>query len=494
MARGSGQNAIVDPLPTTEVCGYRLVRLLEQTEQITTWLGIAAEPAHPQGAVVAPAATTVAVLTCERDVAHTLLPMAVFSLASPYVQRILDVGSDDKNRMVLITERTQESLAELLAARSELRLGEAVTILAPLTAGIRALHDVGLAHGALSTNAVGLTPEGRPLIALVGVDPSGTVPAPAGPELRRGDLSALRVVLDQVFRRCTDGTTEGVTSLLRWVDRSLGDDAGDSFFTQLELRLFALAEPLPIDFSRERAGDDRASATGHTAAELIDGGQARESARQDGRPGALTRLFNGTGLDALAELADSYSLPREITARFAGLSGWVSRALRGRAGVLIVATTVAIGAMWGGLTAIPEAGPAGADIPDPNATEHPAVPVVTPTEAEASAVTSDDPLTALNALLAIRSRCLATGNPGCIPLFDEPDSAAEATDEHALRSKGTVLISAPAAPEQMEVLQRTGNAALFRVSSVADKENQPVLVLVMKTNAGWRVRDLAVPG
>jgi hypothetical protein len=212
--------------------------------------------------------------------------------------------------------------------------------------------------------------------------------------------------------------------------------------------------------------------------------------RKDAGAGEAHRFLAGLGLESLGEVIDHFSLTHAVKARFGGAGGWLGRTVRGRAAVLLVGAAVAVLALWGGLALVPPAqGPTSAV--DRRSTDAPSV-QVTLTDAEEGAIKSDDPAAALVALLAVRSRCLQSKQRVCLGLVDEPDSAAEATDGHVLSTNEQAFLALPITPDQAQILQRTGNAALFRVGS-RDTENQPVLVLVMKTNTGWRLRDLSVP-
>lgn len=469
----------------SELCGYRLVRVLDSTPVSTTWLATRVDgPSVPDTPVV-PVPNAVELTRFTGAPPNRVVPEAALAVSSPHVHGAIDLATDDAGRVVLLAERTERTLAALLSERATLRLGEAVTILAPTATGVAALHRSGFVHGALTAEAVSLTPDGRPVLSRLADASAALPPGSQGETLRRADLAALRALIGQVLGRCSDTDDEAVSALLRWVDRTIGtDDDGASFFAQLDLRLFALADPLPIGLRADATTTDAANVTVQTPT-------ATDRAHRAPPPDAggwLSRVLVGTGIDSLAELADSFTLTRRLTARTAGIGGWTRRALRGRAAVLVVATAVAIVAVWGGLALVPDSGRA-ADRPQAPPSTAAQVDL---TEAERDALAADDPGVALSALLAVRSRCLASGGTDCVLLCDEPGSAAESTDLHAISTNGVAsLAGQPGGAAEM--LQRTGNAVLFRVSDSADTANQPVLVLVMKTGTGWRLRDLSDP-
>lgn len=487
--------------PETVLCGYRLVRVLAHGAESTTWLAMPANAGSGQHDTPdAPQAVSAAVELTRFAVSAAGHPGAAFDVFSPYLQCAVDMAASDDGGLVLITERTECTLAALLARRRVLPLGEAVTILAPTAIGLAALHRAGFIHGALSSATVALTPDGKPLLTGLADASEKAQPGSHGDGARL-DLEAFGTLLRQVLGSCAEADSDAVSSLLRWVDRTIDDKA---FFAQLDLRLFALAEPLPVDLTvleapsaTQNPTDTVSDATDVTlslASGTVERRRRRPSPRNPGF-GWLSRLAAGTGIDSLADIADSYSLTRRVTARTAGIGGWASRALTGRATVVVVTVTVTILGVWGGLTLIPDSGRA-ADRSTPPSPSQAASASVALSEAESAALAADDPAAALAALLTVRARCLAGGRTDCVALFDEPGSAAEATDLHTITTNGDVRLGWPLGADPVapaELLHRTGNAALFRVSDPVDSTNQPVLVLVMKTNTGWRVRDLSEP-
>jgi hypothetical protein len=478
------------PASGTEVCGYRLVRVLALSAEHTTWLAVAVGPSPRVDSPEDVRAGRAVALWRFSESGAVSVPDALFSVSSPHLQRALDVATDAEGRLVLVTERIERTLGELLEIRQMLQLGEAVTILAPIVSAVEALHRSGYAHGALSPASIGFTVDGKPVLALLPPGSCISLGDRDDVEQRRRDLSSLATLATQVFDRCEKGDDDAVPSLLRWLDRATTGEPTTPF-AQLDLRLFALAAPLAVDFS----GDARAPAPpGRATLPSPQSDMTRRKLKVEAhsRPSGWTHLLGG--LNPMADPIDSVSPIGSGMARLAGIGGWLSRAATGRAAVLVVATVIAIVGVWGGLALLPETSTDG----KPGSSTPPTAPasaaVVTVTDDERAAVTADDPEAALEALLAVRSRCLSIGTENCLSLFDEAGSAAEATDARALGTDGDVLIAEPVDSGRTELLQRTGDAALFRVHPGGDEENQPVLVLVMRTNTGWRVRDLAVPG
>ena len=102
----------------------------------------------------------------------------------------------------------------------------------------------------------------------------------------------------------------------------------------------------------------------------------------------------------------------------------------------------------------------------------------------------DNPLAALPELLALRERCIRDLSVLCLDDVDQPGSAALAEDQLLVRSlqQGSEL------PETLRVSasdltleERLGDSALVSLGDVTDSE--PASLLMMKSEAGWRIRD-----
>jgi hypothetical protein len=108
----------------------------------------------------------------------------------------------------------------------------------------------------------------------------------------------------------------------------------------------------------------------------------------------------------------------------------------------------------------------------------PAVPV------EVSA--PEDPVDALSRLLATRERCLRDLSVLCLEDVDEQGSAALDDDRQAIQAivdagRQPVILDAGGAV----VIERLGDSVLIALAP----DSQPASVLLMKGEAGWRIRD-----
>jgi hypothetical protein len=116
-------------------------------------------------------------------------------------------------------------------------------------------------------------------------------------------------------------------------------------------------------------------------------------------------------------------------------------------------------------------------------------------DADRAAVEGDDPAAAALVLMRLRAGCLAEASVLCLDGVDQPGSVAMAADGYLVRQRQAV--PEPAAtpdwiPVTAQLSERTGNAALVALAGSADGgvNAQPASALVIKGEAGWRLREL----
>jgi hypothetical protein len=124
-------------------------------------------------------------------------------------------------------------------------------------------------------------------------------------------------------------------------------------------------------------------------------------------------------------------------------------------------------------------------------------PAAAPDPATAPTVlTGDDPAAAVLELLRLRQACLAQASVLCLDAVDQPGSVAMATDSYLIRQlpvqPGGPQPAEPESPVTAEVREHTGNSALVVLgdASSAGVNAQPASALVIKGEAGWRLREL----
>jgi hypothetical protein len=120
--------------------------------------------------------------------------------------------------------------------------------------------------------------------------------------------------------------------------------------------------------------------------------------------------------------------------------------------------------------------------------------------ADRAAIAGDDPATAASALLRVRAGCLAAESVVCLDSVDQAGSAALAVDGYTVRllQQGA---RTPAGPDYgthtATVAERTGDSALVTLTPASPgapadigPESQPASLLVIKGEAGWRLREI----
>lgn len=449
-APAPGPAAADRPLaPGATVAGYRLLRRISGDTPV--WLARAAG-----------ADQTVCVEIARPTDATTRRVRAHSRVRSPHVLALLDLATDADGYVVLVRERTDWTLATLLGSRAHLAPGEGVTVLAPLTAGLAAIHLAGLRHGRLTAGAVLFCSDGRPVIG--GLD-SLVDAEQADDRADRGliaDYRALGALIAAVTEIVDEPARGEFAAVAAWVDEQLGDQVAESFLSQLECRLFALAPALPVLLVADR--------------------------------GRGVRDVTPSALPAASPLVTVRGSPGRTAFAGSGLSGWFARVLRGRALALCLGIVVLTVTLLAGLTALPNDRPP----PSPDPLTSPTRPAPTGAaghdrEADDTGTDGDDVPAAAETLLRLRALCMSERSSGCVSGYAEPGSALADTDSRAIDvgGRGDLLLG-DAARSQVELVEAYGDAVLLRVVP-ANERRQPVLVLAVRTDTGWRLRDLFEP-
>jgi len=392
----------------------------------------------------------------------------------PHVATLVDVLTSPSGELVLVFEDVGgDPLASWLAVRGRPEPGEAITLVVPVLDAVQHLARRGTAIGALDVDDVEIDARGAPV--LVGVQQ-----ASAGPDAERASLPVAAQFARAVVERAARPASQGSTPTL---------DA--TSFESLVESVFDLGEAVPLS-----SVDD--------VVEGVDdalGGDPLASAPED-EPvmrGWLAFLPESEALDRV--IAGARDLrPRQVLTAL----GAVRRRYRllaagavvvaGAAVVLGPASTTrhdgsadGVGAVSAGAEASTPGSPAGGS---PGATT--TAPARTggtgaPDEVEALVV-GDDAAAAAKVLLASRLECLRDVTPSCLDAVDQPGSPI------ALRD-AAVLDDPSLAGAATAVLELTGGASRAGGTVVLEAtgpQDEPASVLVMRTEAGWRLRDVFV--
>jgi len=116
--------------------------------------------------------------------------------------------------------------------------------------------------------------------------------------------------------------------------------------------------------------------------------------------------------------------------------------------------------------------------------------------ADRAAVEGDEPVQAVRVLLRLRAGCLRAASVACLDGVDQAGSAALAADGQAARSSHQGDAAAPAeeaGESAPSLVERRGGIALVAVvltEASAHGNSKPASVLVVKGEAGWRIRQI----
>jgi len=541
------------------LAGFRLVRRIGTGSRSTVHLGLAVgEQSEARSAALKIFRVDADRPALDRQV------RAMLGVPPAMLANLRDVATAPDGRLCLVLDRLAgSSLQRLLDDRGRIGAGEAVTILATITATLQALHDAGFSHAMVGPACVWFDDCGRPV--LLGLGALGDLPAGgAGVARRRDDLVRLagfaRAVLDRVDPRSPESGSAGPiltafesTATARPLPRDL---------TGLEADLFEWAPATAVRGAmpgvRDTEPDEPAvspdgSQPGFPPRPAIANGTRELRSRQTwmlpgARPSsqAANSTAAGTGQGAhpdgsalagrrrpLRPLRPLVPLLRRWTAgsrsRVRAVRSWtLATGGRGRAqrsggvapaGALpggarssprvvprpaivgaCLAAVLASGA-WAALTWA-EA-PSGPGVAAEASAGPPVSPSASPPVGAGSAdpaLVADDPAAATLALLQLRDECLAAASVLCLDGVDQAGSVAMAADTYQARqaedgaggSAGDEAEAVARTEVTATVQERRGNAALIILTPVtaAGQNTQPASALVIKGEAGWRLREL----
>jgi eukaryotic-like serine/threonine-protein kinase len=485
------------PRPGDVLDGYRLLRKLGEGRRAEVFLGLA--DGEPHAALKAYRSSCSA---ADRSAELEALTRA----AHAHVVHVRDVASNS-----LILERLElGSLAHLLSIRSALSAGEAVTILAPLGSALDAMHNSGVTHGAIGPMNVHFRATGAPVICGFGAarlhEPGLTPAARAALPDVTVDRAAFARLATRILALVTDDRTAHTVS---WLDHQAHEEFPDDIGEELGERLFDIADAQPVRFEP----DDLPRAPIVPARVLPDRrspgrvslGPASPGAESPG-PGSRGPVSPGTasppaGPAAIARRSGMPDWVGEVVGEsldgspVAALKARLLPHLRGvRRPVWVVAGAVAV-ALVVALMVVPPSD--GRDM-TPGVTE--VAPSESPVVLEDSALTADDPVEAVVALLELRERCIRDLSVLCLDGVDQAGSTAMADDVALVRSLQTDAVQQETddltSVATGELVERLGDSALVRLSPASgsgdgstDEETQPASLLLMKGEAGWRIRS-----
>ena len=418
-----------------------------------------------------------------------------------HVIELLDLDADTDAILLVFERLPHGSLAELLALREGFDAGEAVTILAPLAAALRRMHHAGVAHGAVASRTVMFRENGAPVLIGFG---SSSLFAPSSPEVlleAEAGVGADRHAICELAMRVLSRVAGPRARAARALVAELESCQEDAVLGLLSARLFEVAAAVPVRFTSDDSSD--APSTGRVVP--LDCPAADSGERPGRRRGAawLAILVPDAWVQrSLAALERSSAAPL-LAAVVRQWNGWSSGRRRAVLGVLVGLVVLA-----GTLAVIPSAPPGPAASVSAAWGSRTATPATLATAApDDNLLLADDPLPAAAALAAARDRCLRSASLLCLESVEQPDSGALRDDRELISAtqRGGELTD-PLVPQGSvlapELVARLGDSALVRLVLAASGAPSPgptanplgerPSVLLVKGEAGWRIRDVVV--
>jgi serine/threonine protein kinase len=516
--------------PTT-LAGFRLVRRLGTGTRAEVFLGVAVDDSSGL-----PRTAALKVFRPDlprEDAGRELESLGRASL--PHVVRLLDVSLGPSGLPLLILDRIgRGSLAALLAERQSIEAGEAVTILAPLCTTLTDLHRLGVVHSAVSAASVHFGLSGEPI--LIGFGRSIVLQ----PDLSLAALDSVAPVIVErdrlaalatgVLSRVRDG--HGL-SALRDLQGWLADSAGGrrfEFAVELGERLFGIADSIPIAFAgvdgARRLVPGRLDAASVPVPVPVAVGVpvsvgvavpvpipvpvpvANAGSEMDA---AMRRRPRAAGSANSAEVFHAESGRHRGTARVSGTlvrvlavgPGEILGSARQRALDLVhgvrarfwVASGAVVVALIAAIALVPESEAASGAAPTsagPSSAGASATATASSSSSSpdprANPALSIDPLAALTGLLVARAECFRQLSVLCLDAVDEPLSDAHSADAAAIlavRAGGEVPADAALLAPSPTLIERLGDSVLVALGP----ESTPASVLVIRTEAGWRIHS-----
>ncbi|OMH33182.1 phosphotransferase [Tersicoccus sp. Bi-70] len=399
--------------------------------------------------------------------AAALGPLAADHLVHPRGEAVAGCRiAGHRHRVMLMDHLPGGSLAQVVAARGPLSIGETVTVITPLAQLLAAAHAAGLTHGDVSPGNVLFAVDGRPVLAdweLAGLPgrpgPPGTgtdgfrdpVATPAGRSGPAADVYALAAVAWFCLTGRVPGPTEHrppLPVLVPAVSRPLAllldrgmdpDPQARPNAAELARGVFAVAVAEPVDLHASVHPSVRPDlVTRRTATEV---GRRRRARRSTGRGSVRAGPLRGGGWAAGPVVASGRRRTRVGATRAEPTTTTVAPRWRGWGIALLLAVTV------GGVAALlaPVPPPGGAAV----AGRTPTGPVAaTSGPVSASDAASDSGPGSASSLAAVRPE--ATAAAGATSTVAPPgvDASRSPRPAAATPVPATASPAAPAAPAE----------------------------------------------
>ncbi|WP_157487916.1 MULTISPECIES: hypothetical protein [unclassified Leifsonia] len=465
---------------STRLAGYRVLRRLGAGRRAEVHLGHVGEAAGS-----GTAGSTVALkLFPAVNAGSSAVDIAILgSVQAACVPRLHDVATLRDGSICLVLDKLDgPTLSAWLTAERRPQAGELVTVLGAVIATAAAARTAGWALGELVPSSIRFNGGGRPVIT------SFSAASPAAEGVRVAD--ALRAEFSHLGDFIADVLVlarHDDPGFLGWLRMHEKDHPMTDRLPELEARVFDWAPARPVVLSTV----DGASLGAVVPARLAPSSGRRPALPDDEEDEVGPTRF---GITRTIQRARLLLAPRRVAG---STQGFLRRHRRPAvlAGALIVV---------GAGTALSLVPPAAQGTPPPPssaaAPPAPHSPEASPQQgagasttappdpgSQQPAVTADDPVAAARALLMLREICLEQRDAGCLGSVDQASSPLAEADRHALSEGGQPSTLQPS--DAITLVGRTGDAAIVLVAGPT-AETPPASLLLMKGEAGWRLREV----
>ena len=520
-----------------DVAGHRVMRRFAVGSRATLLL---ARPSSPSADSLRRARL---VKVFHADTSSSSIDVELAALSAPsttHVVRLIDIATVESGEPpCLVLERLPgPALSAHLDDQRRLTAGQAVTILAPLCAAVQALHEAGVTHGAIHLRRIVFDQRGAPVLTGFGRGALRTSPlaqgAISGSHVRSpterptestesvwrsavlADHRGLLSVIEGVLAHVDPGELRGFDIVTSAAEVGIGPSA--DFLARVEGRLFAMASPNAIILQSHAPVGAPPDSPVREPAEQLSFVPATQSTRPtettetteydwkesiavpsptpaENRLVAALRILGAPSsvLEVVSRIVDATARRSNRIAPVASASaadtggegGRPARRLGRRP--LLVGAFCAVIAATALLLALPtprDQAQAGVDVvassepsEAPGPTDEPQSEAIGD---DATLAQTDDPAAVLRALSEASDGCAAAAEQeACLTAVFQPDYLASGVD-----AAGPLVIDA----SEAIVTGAWGGSALV----AARFNDQPASFLLMKEEAGWRVRDVFV--
>lgn len=487
-----------------DIAGYRIVRRLSSTDQEERAIG-----RGTHGGVLVRRLREPIPLAVERAIeAHAAAG------DRPHIVRLRDLAIEPEGALIVVTDVVAApNLREALTSREQpWELGHAITLLVPVLRTLAELHEEGITLGRLGLDTIHLDATGAPVIA----DWSEAIVTPPLPlRLRERDAHYIAdaAAVASLVRDVADALSPADRARLRaaLLDGRNDADVVSIAGSESAERLFALADPLPlvagvpateparaaaatVDVLTEAVSEPRGSEP-TVAVEPLR--QERAEPTEGGLRGTLVRVSAAVGLPATLVSALDGSL-EQVTHSLSAIRERATRLPRRRLMGVAVAASLGLALMVTMVLDRGATGDAATTVTEAEVDDVGGEDVVGPIAAdegegeEPSRLDLPDPqdgdwAAIVRALVEEWDRCARGDERLCESALQRDSAAAHLRLHREDEAPLTTLAALMEGETDVLITERMGAAVIVEVTA---PEATAASLLLMRSEAGWRVRDV----